>query len=229
MTRLAVFFPYFGAKYMRAPKYPAPMHDLIIEPCAGAAGYAVRHHTKQVLLIDANEKVCGVWDYLIRASAEEIMTLPLLEPGQDIHALSVIQEAKWLMGFWCNSGSATPKRRLGRASNRRSGAWGAFVRERLARQVDSIRHWRVQHGDYSIAPDVTATWFVDPTYQEQGRHYPNRITDFDALAVWCKSRKGQVLVCESQGATWLPFAPVTTVAGSTHRITQEMLWTSNNA
>ena len=224
MPSLAIFFPYFGAKYMRAPHYPAPTRDLIIEPFAGAAGYSVRHYEHDVLLIDASEVICGVWDFLIRASGSEILELPLLSPGDDVQALVIPQEAKWLLGFWCNAGSATPKRRLGRASNRRSGAWGEHVRGRLAQQVDRIRHWRVRCGDYSTAPDVPATWFVDPTYEHQGRHYPHHVTDFAKLASWCHSRRGQVLVCESEGATWLPFEPVTTVVGATHRRTTEVLW-----
>ena len=222
--KLAVFFSYFGGKYMRAPKYPSPEYDLIVEPFCGAAGYSVRHHTKRVLLIDANEKVCGVWQYLIKTSAQEIRSLPLLAPGEDVQTLHIPQEAKWLLGFWCNAGATAPRRRLGRASNARAGAWGEFIRERLAQQVDHIRHWQVLHGDYTQAPDVTATWFIDPTYEKQGHHYPHRIRNFSALATWCRSRRGQVMVCESEGATWLPFKPVTTVVGATHRKTTEMLW-----
>ena len=212
---------------MRAPKYPGPKYDLIVEPFCGAAGYAVRHHTKRVLLIDANEKVCGVWQYLIRTSAQEIRSLPLLALGEDVQTLRISQEARWLLGFWCNAGATAPRRRLGRASNSRAGAWGEFIRERLARQVDHIRHWQVLHGDYTQAPDVAATWFIDPTYEKQGHHYPHRIRDFVALATWCRSRLGQVMVCESEGATWLPFEPVTTVVGATHKKTTEMLWQHN--
>jgi hypothetical protein len=29
------------------------------------------------------------------------------------------------------------------------------------------------------------------------------------VAEWCLSRMGQVIVCENQGVTWLPFQPLT--------------------
>ena len=34
---------YFGSKVSTAHKYPAPKHDLIIEPFAGGAGYSLCH------------------------------------------------------------------------------------------------------------------------------------------------------------------------------------------
>lgn len=29
--------------------------------------------------------------------------------------------------------------------------------------------------------------------------------DFQAFGEWCRSRNGQVIVCEQEGASWLPF------------------------
>ena len=211
---------------MRAPKYPAPLYDTIIEPFAGAAGYSVRHHERKVILVDASESICGIWDFLIRASAAEVRALPLLEPGQDVRDLHIPQEAKYLLGYWCAPGSATPRWRYVRRAWHRSGSWNEYTRERTATQVDHIKHWKIVHGDYTAAPDREATWFVDPPYVDHGKHYRNRITDYAALAAWCKTRPGQTLVCESLGATWLPFAPVTTVTGATNKTTTEVLWQS---
>lgn len=198
---MRVFLPYFGAKYMRAPHYPAPRFQTIIEPFAGGAGYSVRFHSYKVILIDKSEYVAGVWDYLIRTPSHEILALPLLEPGTDVSELSLPQEAKWLIGFWINQGSAVPKRTVGgRASNQRAGSWNAYSRDRLANQVNQIRHWKIIHGDHREAPDIEATWFIDPPYQVQGRHYPHQIEDYAELAEWCRERKGQTMVCESEGA-----------------------------
>lgn len=223
--KMGVFFPYFGGKFMRAPYYPPPQHNTIVEPFAGAAGYSVRHHERKVILVDRSIYIQGVWDFLIRATRSDIMGLPLLAPGDDVRSQPIPQEAQWLLGFWINQGSSVPKRTVGgRASNRKFGTWGAAPRERLAAQVERIKHWRMIPGDYTVAPDVSATWFVDPPYKSQGKQYPHTITDFGVLARWCRGRKGQVMVCESDGADWLPFAPVTTVVGSTHRKTIEVLW-----
>ncbi len=223
-----VFFSYFGGKFMRAPHYPPPRHDLVVEPFAGAAGYSVRHRLGgRALLIDTSPYVAGVWRFLIAAKPEEILALPLMEPGQSVDDLAIHQEARWLLGFWINQGSAVPKKSMGgRASNRQFGTWGAGPRERLARQVLLIKNWSIIEGDYRAAPDVEATWFLDPPYAAHPGHYPGPQPDYVALAQWARSRAGQVMVCETEGADWMEFEAVTTVAGASHRKTVEMLWRS---
>lgn len=227
-TNFGVFFSYFGGKFMRSRYYPEPRHSTIIEPFAGAAGYSVRHYTRNVVLYDTSPYVAGVWRYLLHASSNEILRLPLVTPGEDVRTLPIPQEAQWLIGFWINQGSAVPKRTVGgRRSNKRAGyyaTWGEPARNRLARQVDLIRHWRIYEADYREAPDIEATWFIDPPYSKHPNHYPHSISDYSALAEWCQLRQGQVIVCETEGATWLPFKPITTVAGTLHRNTIEVAW-----
>jgi hypothetical protein len=224
--RPGVFFSYFGGKFMRAPHYPPPRYSVVVEPFAGAAGYSVRHQLgKRAILFDTSPYIAGVWSYLIAATRAEIMALPLMEPGQSVDDLSIPQEARWLLGFWVNQGSAVPKKTMGgRASNRAIGTWGEGPRARIAAQVHLIRAWEIHHGDYSEAPDAEASWFIDPPYVAHPDHYPGRAPDFGSLAGWCRSRRGQVMVCETLGADWLPFQKVTTVAGSSHRVTTEVLW-----
>jgi len=227
--RLRVFFSYFGGKYMRALHYPAPVHRTIVEPFAGAAGYSVRHHERQVILYDTSPYIAGVWRYLLHASSFDIRRLPLVQPGDDVQSLKIPQEARWLIGFWINQGSSVPKRTVGgRQSNKRAGhyaTWAEPARERLAWQVDQIRHWRFVEGDCRDAPNVEATWFIDPPY-EKHPYYPDKIDSYVTLANWCRGRNGQVIVCETEGATWLPFKPITTVAGTLHRGTTEVVWFS---
>jgi hypothetical protein len=60
---------------------------------------------------------------------------------------------------------------------------------------------------YEQVPDIEATWFVDPPYATPaGRHYPFNRFDYAALALWCKNRRGQTIVCEDASSTWLPFS-----------------------
>lgn len=108
--------------------------------------------------------------------------------------------------------------------------WGARVRETLAAQVECIRHWRIYNCSYEDCPDVgPATWFIDPPYQRAGKHYAygSEGIDFDALGGWCRSRTGQVIVCENDGADWLPFRHLadvkTTRAGYRSK---EVIWTN---
>lgn len=222
--RLRPFFSFYGAKWRTATRYPAPTHNTIIEPFAGSAGYAGNYADRRVVLVDADETIAGLWAYLINVSAAEIRALPAsVETVDDVRAC---QEARWLVGFWLNKGSERPRRTPSswmRRDTREGIYWGTAVRDRIAEQVEHIRHWRVQHGDYTSAPDVDATWFIDPTYVDKGRKYRRRVSDHSALGLWCQQRAGQVIVCEQAGAEWLPFRRFAE-AKSTRGISHEVVW-----
>jgi 16S rRNA G966 N2-methylase RsmD len=82
---------------------------------------------------------------------------------------------------------------------------------RIAKNLFKIRHWKIELGDYSEIVNQAATWFIDPPYQIGGHAYPhsNKKINYDHLSEWCKSRNGQVIVCESEQSNWLPFIPMT--------------------
>ncbi len=236
LTELKPFFYYFGAKHRAAPFYPAPTHDHIIEPFAGAAGYSLRHAgARQVTLIDKFPAIVETWRYLLRVSSKEILELPDLRKGQTVDDLKVPPEAKMLIGWWLNHGCRMPYKSPSawmRSGIRPNSFWGASVRQRLASQLDRIRHWKILEGDYTQAPDVEATWFIDPPYVGAGTNYKfgSQLLDFKALAAWCRSRRGQVMVCESDQATWLPFRFMRTTRANSNRwgarVMHEGLWTN---
>lgn len=239
MTRLHPFFSYFGAKWRLAPKYPQPLHETIVEPFAGSACYALQHHAKQVVLVEANDKVASIWQFLVAATPDQVRALPLVGPGQAIASLDVPEGARNLIGFWMARGASTPKTRptawMTKHAEKYPGCfWGERVRERIASQVDAIKHWEVVLGDYSEAPDVEATWFVDPPYQGAGVFYAHgaSLLDYEELGCWCRMRLGQVIACENLGAQWLPFEPFATVSGcktseKRKKRTTEVLWHSS--
>lgn len=111
-----------------------------------------------------------------------------------------------------------------RAAHRQYEGWTIAQRTRVAAQVPAIRHWQVIEGDYSAAPDVAATWFIDPPYTVGGEHYVHHRIDRSALASWCRSRRGQAIVCESGGADWLPFEPFGECIGLGARRSREAIW-----
>lgn len=237
---LRPFFSFYGAKWRTAPRYPAPLYDTIVEPFAGSAGYAMRYADRKVVLVDIDPKVCGVWRYLLRARPAEILALPDLEAGQTCAELPVVEEARWLIGFWLNRGSQCPVQRPGkwmRDGRWPTSFWGPYIRERIAAQLELIRHWRLIEGRYTDAPDVRATYFVDPPYCDAGRHYTfgAKHIDFAHLAWWCQTRRGQVIACENEGATWLPFEPFLHAKATKgnyrqrtrdHAISKEAIWVS---
>lgn len=222
---LRPFFSYFGGKWRDTPKlYPRPRFDRIVEPFAGSAGYALRYYDRRVVLCEVDPQIYEVWRYLIRVRASEILALPDIENHQSVDELNVVEEAKWLIGLWLNRGASSPRKHPSkwmRDGIRPGSFWGKRVRNTIARQVDHIRHWQIHNISYVDCPvSGSATWFVDPPYQEAGSHYPfgsDRI-DYDHLGNWCRALRGQVIVCEASGADWLPFSPLadtkTTRAGS---------------
>jgi site-specific DNA-adenine methylase len=238
MTPAHKVMDYYGGKYRLARYYPAPVHDVIVEPFCGGAGYSLHHYNKQVHLYDLNPKVVGVWDYVIKADPDEIRALPLLEPEQRVSDLQVHQEAKWLIRWWIQYASAdayhtvTAKIRE-KILNNSSSAWTHRRREYIAQTSALIKHWRVTCASYQDIPNTRATWFIDPPYQcKAGRKYPFNKIDFEHLAEWSRSREGQVMVCEnSDSEAWLPFQPFRECVGASKtggeaKKTQEVVWYS---
>ena len=229
------FWRYYGGKFRTGPRYPAPTYGTIIEPFAGAAGYAMRHAERNVILVERYAVVAEMWRFLIRASADEIRRIPVVEHIDDLPGW-VPQGARSLVGFSLSSACTSPRRTLSagkiklRALGRQYEGWCEAQRERVAAQVALIKHWTIIEGDYSAAPDTAATWFVDPPYQSAGRHYIHSEVDYPALAAWCRGRVGQVIACEAEGATWLPFRPFgATKAGPATRVSHEVIWTRGEA
>ncbi len=220
---------YYGGKWRAAPRYPKPEHDTIVEPFAGGAGYSLRYPDRNVVLVERDPEVAATWRYLIGVSPEEIRGLPLLEPGQHIDDFfpALTKDQRRLVGWWLSSGISAPRRTLTNSVATRNGKsnWRAVIRERIATQVGRIRHWRIIEGDYTSAPDIDATWFVDPPYIDKGKHYRFGSDDIDyaALGEWCQGLRGQVMVCENEGADWLPFRAFGGIK-SLRGVSKEVVW-----
>lgn len=222
------FFWYFGGKWRatRTGTYPPPAPGVpIVEPFAGSAGYATVHGDRDVVLVERDPTVAGVWRFLIGATRDDILSIPDLPDGGTTDDIDAPQAARGLVGFWLVGGAVKPQRRMVPRARIQPGIyWGPRVRERLASQVHRIKHWTLVEGDYTAV--IRATWFVDHPYQGLGRSYRHRVVNYTALAAWCTSRRGSVTDREAAGADWLPFREVSRVKRA-HRpgLAREAVWT----
>lgn len=229
---LRPFFGYYGGKWRDALRnYPPPKHDLIVEPFAGSAGYALRYPEKKVVLCELDPQIAAVWRYLLSVRPKEILDIPDVPLDGSVDDLQICEEAKWLVGLWLNRAVARPRKapsKWMRIKIRPGSFWGDRVRTTIATQLNTIRHWRLIEGDYtSYERKGLATWFIDPPYQTAGQHYHygSQDIDFEKLAAWCRKREGQVIVCENEGADWLPFKSLDSVKTTrSGRRSKEVIW-----
>lgn len=215
-------FSYYGTKKKLAPLYPKPKYKTIIEPFAGACGYSVLYPENNVILYDTNPKICAVWEYLIQANREDILNLPNIEKGQKVTDFDLTVAQRYLIGYCINPGSTCPKVT---ASQRT--AWNRYKLS-IAEQVDKIKHWKIICDSYENIPNQEATWHIDPPYQKAGKYYfgYNKM-NYTKLGSWCKERLGQVMVCENEGADYLPFEFLTKHQGSMQS-NVEVVWYNEN-
>jgi len=231
---LRPFFNFYGGKWRAAPHYPIPRYERVIEPFAGAAGYSTRHHEHNVILVERDPVIAELWRWLIGATESEVLSLPLDIPVT-VRDLGLAPGPSALIGFWVTGAANGP--RQSPCKWMRDGAtptsyWGKTIRARIAAQISAIRHWTIIEGDFAEAPLIPATYFVDPPYAEAGKHYRIKFSNFERLASMCKLWPGQIIVCENDGASWLPFRHFRDIkssssAGHGKKISKEAIWLSD--
>lgn len=216
-------FNFFGRKERLLAHYPSPQHDTIVEPFAGSGAYAVRHRTaRRVILIERDATVCALWRRLLSMSTSDLLHLPVPEIGEQCSDFLIAVSA-------ARTTKDTPS--LFRVTARMREEFARSI-PRMALVLDACRHFEVIEGDYREAPDIEATWFVDPPYQYQsgrwdrtagGRYlHGSRDLDYGALGSWCLSRKGLLIACEQAGASWLPWQHTRVTANSRQKQYREV-------
>lgn len=207
VKRLRPFFKYFGSKYSLAPKYPAPTKRGIVEPFAGSASYSTLYYYRDVTLSEVDVDVCLLWRWLINARRLDVAALPYaLATGSDIRELDIPYEAKLLIRAWQRVGMSKCWT-VSKWNGANTDFWCKETRDAIADQVDSIKHWRIQLGDYQTIEAKGHTVFVDPPYIGQPKYPDTQPLCYTSLAEKVREweQDNQVIVCEAQGATWLPF------------------------
>lgn len=212
-------FSYLGSKSKLVNLYPEPKHGRIIEPFAGSARYSLRYFENDVELYDLSDYVVEVWRYLMQASERDILSLPNVQSKVSLDTITSLSQAeRWLIGFSLCRGKSKP-RKVGHGQN----SW-AQDRTRIANNLYKIRHWTINQASYTTIRNRKATWFVDPPYQhsnslDNGDRYPHSEIDYTRLASWVQSRRGLVIACEYDSATYLPFQLLTRTRTNTNNRT----------
>ena len=211
-------FYYFGRKGRLAGKYPAPIYDCVIEPFAGSAAYSLYWKPEHALLMERDARVVRLWHRLIDQGVAGLRAAAPPTLGERTNDL-------WYLTAMASKDSLSVREY--KVSNWAIESW-ELARKLAIRNHEVASRFDYAEGDYRDLPDDEATWFIDPPYQHIKRGYKfNRDTiDYDDLAEFCRSRKGQVIVCEQEGADWLPFRPLAVQQNvqSTGR-SHEMIWT----
>lgn len=213
-------FYYYGRKKQIAKHYPSPNFDVIIEPFAGAASYSMfdRNWKKRVILIEKDPKVAGIWEWFINsATVDEIKKLPDLKVGEKSSEFLHIIHAATKMAFHFKTIKVTPVLERNWEISRRV----------FAENLHKVKHWEIICGDYTEAPDIEATWFIDPPYKNSpglGYKFSSKLIEYNALAEWALNRKGEIIFCEGEFGDYLPFEPLLQLKGVAGKTSREMIY-----
>jgi site-specific DNA-adenine methylase len=216
-------FYYYGRKKQIAKYYPSPNYSTIIEPFAGSAAYSLYgdNWKKEVILIEKDKRVAAIWEWLINeATSEQVKKLPDLKVGEKSSEFLHIIHAATKMAFHYKTIKVTPVLARNWEISKR------YMQENLFK----IHHWRIICADYSDAPDVEATWFIDPPYKDgsgRGYHHGSSSIDYNHLATWAKRRQGEIIFCEGMCGDYLPFTSLLELKGVAGKSSKEVYYYSS--
>ena len=219
-------FPYFGGKTRLAPTYPPPLYDTVIEPFAGGAAYAMywleRRPNLKAIIVELDPTIADLWRWLLEpGAAERVEAMPDVKAGERTSEplIALVNNGAREIRTIVNSGDCA-------VSPWHESKWPrhrALIADRCRKFAGRIE---IIEGDYTKAPNIRATWFIDPPYQTQGHRYAQSsdALDFGELAEWCRTRPGQTIVTEAEPADWLPFEPHRRNLDQKFQMKTELVW-----
>ena len=172
---------------------------------------------KNVILVEKDEKVYDIWKWLIEDASEiDILKLPELKVGDRSSEFLHIVHAATKMAFHFKTIKITPVLERNLEISRRI----------FSENLYKIKHWQIINDDYTSAPDIEATWFIDPPYKGDaglGYRHSSKLLNYEELAKWIFERKGEVICCEGKEGDYLPFKPLVDLKGVAGKVNKEMI------
>jgi site-specific DNA-adenine methylase len=216
-------FSFYGSKSKIVDYYPPPKYKKIIEPFAGSARYSLKYFEHDITLIEKFDKVFKIWEYLQKASKEDILSLPSIKEGESLNDFKLLSDVeKWLIGYHLRRGCARPSLSSGDRCS-----WDKD-KIRIANDLYKIKHWKIIYGDFFEQQIIeNTTYFIDPPYSVQIHKYNHHKIDYIKLANIINNIKGQVIVCGNSDDKWLDFKPLKKMAGNC-KSHMECMWTNEN-
>jgi hypothetical protein len=170
--------------------------------------------------LEKYDVIVNLWKWLQKCSEKDILGIRQLRFGESTDDFKWdCQEQKDLVGFIITGAPTMPKKSASK--------WKTIIRpntqnhrlKTIAENLKKIRHWKIELADYSSVKNEQATWFIDPPYIIGGKYYKygSKDINYNDLGKWCESRNGQIIVCEAQGANWLPFQFLTDSRGNRYQ------------
>jgi site-specific DNA-adenine methylase len=213
-------FYYYGRKKQIAKYYPEPNCATIIEPFAGSAAYSLYgdNWKNRVILVEKDPRVAELWRWFIDEVTEsDIRKMPILKTGDHSTEFLHIIHAATKMAFKFKRIKVTPVLERNWEISRRV----------FEANLYKIKHWKIICGDYTEAPDIEATWFIDPPYMGDpgmGYGFGSNLIDYNKLAEWARTRKGEIIFCEGENGNYLPFKPLLSLKGVAGKTSQEKIF-----
>lgn len=197
--KIGPLFKWFGSKWQSAKHYPAPNHDIIVEPFAGGAGFSLNYSDRRVVIWEDDPNLARLWTWLIsEANSQSILDIPCNLPvGLDIRTLGLSEGQQLILKHWQRTNNVgdcwtiSPWGHL-------PGQWTENTRARVADQVGAVAHWEFRQPIEII--DTPAHWFIDPPYLYNYR-YRSSLGNFNYASlqsfVETINNKSKVVVCEA--------------------------------
>jgi len=226
-------FDYYGCKNALARHYQRPRYGLIIEPFAGSAAYSLywlqRMPNARAVLCEKSDATYDAWMKLKSMSVDDI---------RNYHEPVVGEKTDDFFVKMSSAGNQACRSKLMIVTDRMAARFKVSKR-RMSLLRPLMDRMTVVHGDcfeaLSQYDEEECTWFIDPPYQVVGKSVRGdgyafgcraRDMDFERLAKWCRERNGQVIVCEQEGANWLPFRPLKSATNTNDKNYAEVVWTN---